>query len=362
MVLLCFVIIGILGGVLIKTLLFDNNTTGGMPNDEANRLISYLGISDYELNDRLGSSFTAKYAKKLLEAAGVSFDKVDVDLEHIPGFMPLTRKQFERIYDSLIQELELSRLQNLSLYIYDIDTAQDKEIDGIVYELVNTSAGDYYMEKAYGMDSGYIGKVVSLYVSNNEIILCLGEDDDNIVIRNAYASKISEEDGDKSLFCYVNGKMQKLPLTSKANVDTNMKGRLCDITINNKGVTQITDHTSDLVSAKVSAYEDGAVTVEGYEGTMPLSEVFNVFKVNGTFKAMQSAGTLIGYSQVSLYIVEGVVEAALITEDIYAKNIRVLINDSEFSNYYHNEVRITSDTPFSVSYGDKVKEYALGKK
>lgn len=361
-VLFCSVVFGILGGILIKTILFDKNITGGMPNDEANRLISYLGISDYEYIDRLGSSFTVKNAKNLLKAADVSVDQVDVSLDHVPGFMPLTRKQFESIYDSLIQELEISRLQNLNLYIYDIDTVQDKEIDGIVYEVVNTSAGDYYMEKDYGLDHGYIGKVVNLYVSNNEIILCLGEHNGTIVIKNAYASKISEEDGNKILLSYVNGKMQKLPLASKTDIDENMKGCLCDITISNKGVTEITDHTNALVSAKVSAYEEGIVTVEGYEQPLPLSDVFNVFKINGTFKAMQSAGTLIGYNQVSLYIVDGIVEAALITEDIYAKNIRVLINNSDFSSFYHSEVSVTSDTPFSVSYGDKVKEYKAGEK
>lgn len=361
-VLFCFVIFGILGGIFIKTTFFDQNRTGGMPNDEANRLISYLGIGDYEYMDRLGSSFTVKNAKKLLEAADVSIDQVDVNLEHIPGFMPLTRKQFESIYDSLIRELEISRLQNLSLYIYDIDTVQDKEIDGIVYEVVNTSAGDYYMEKDYGLDHGYIGKVVNLYVSNNEIILCLGECNDTVVIQNAYASKISEENGNEILLSYVNGKMQKLPLASKKDIDGDIKGCLCDITISNKGVTKITDHTKDLVNAKVSAYEEGIVTVEGYEQPLPLSDAFNVFKTNGTFKAMQSAGTLIGYNQVSLYIVDGIVEAALITEDIYAKNIRVLINNSDFSGFYHNEVSITSDTPFSISYGDKVKEYKAGEK
>lgn len=361
LVLLLLVVFGIVGGVLIKTVFYDKLTAGRMPNEEANRLISYLGISDYEYIDRLGSSFTVKSARKLLEAADVSVDKVDVELKHIPGFVPLTRKQFESIYDVLIQELELSRLQNVSLYIYDIDNANDKEIDGVVYEVVSTSAGDYYMEKDYGMDSSYIGKVATLYVSNNEIILCLGESRESITIKNAYASKVSEEDGKKMLLSYVDGKMQKFELASRADVDTGIKDCLCDIIISNKGVSAITDHTNDLVTAKVTAYEEGNVTIEGYEEPLYLSNEFNVFKVNGTFKAMQSAGTLIGYDQVSLYIADGIVEAAIITQDIYAKNIRVLINNSDMSGYYHDEVTITADTPFTISYGDTVKEYEAGE-
>lgn len=356
-VLLLLVIIGIAGGVIIKTVFYEKVGDGVMSNTEANRLISYLGISDYEYTDRLGSSFTVKSARKLLQDAEVSFDKVDVPLEHVPGFIPLTRKQFESLYDSLVQELELDRLSSLNLYIYDIDNANDKEIDGVLYEVVSTSNGDYYMEKDYGLDSAYVGKVVKLYVSNNEIILCLGEVSEEIVIQNAYTSKVAEEDGKQMLFAYVDGGVQKFPVTGKAGLGGDMKECLCDIKITNKGVTGITDHSGELTETKVTAYSEGNVTVEGYEEPLYLSNAFNVYKINGTFKASKSAGTLIGYDKVSLYIKDNQVEAALITEDIYAKNIRVLISNSDYTNYYHDEVTVTSDTDFTVSYGDVVKEY-----
>ncbi|MGN0155068.1 MAG: SpoIID/LytB domain-containing protein [Lachnospiraceae bacterium] len=356
------VIFGITGGILIKLGVHKKAMDNLMPNAEANRLISYLGISDYEYTDRLGSSFTVKSAKKLLQTAEVSYDEIEIDLEHMPGFLPLTRKQFEQMYDSLITVLELDRLQSISLYIYDIDNANDKEIDGIVYEVVNTSNGDYYMEKDYGLSTDYVGKVVRLYVSNNEIILCLGESTESIVIRNAYVSKVADEEEGRLLLAYVNGGMRKLLLEKKSGKNADWKDCLCDITISNQGVTGITDHTGELVTARVTSYADGVVTVDGYEEPLYLSDAFNVYKVNGSFKAMQSAGTLIGYNQISLYIKDGALEAALITEDIYAKNIRVLISNTDFTDYYHNEVSVTSDTDFTVSYGDTVKEYAAGDK
>lgn len=356
-VLFVFVIIGIAGGVTIKTVFYEKVGEGVMSNTEANRLISYLGISDYEYTDRLGSSFTVNSAKKLLKAADIAYDKIDIPLEHVPGFVPLTRKQFESLYDSMVQELELERLSSLSLYIYDIDSANDKEIDGVLYEVVSTSNGDYYMEKDYGLDSAYVGKVVRLYVSNNEIILCLGEDSAEITIQNAYASKVAEEEGSQMLFAYVDGSVRKFPVTGKAQLKNDMKQCLCDIKITNKGVTGITDHSGELTETKVTAYQDGNVTVEGYENPLYLSSAFNVYKINGTFKASKSAGTLIGYDKVSLYIKDNQVEAALITEDIYAKNIRVLISNSDYMNYYHDEVTVTSDTDFTVTYGDVVKEY-----
>lgn len=361
-ILAILIIFGITGSVLIKTVFYEKVGDGMMSNSEANRLISYLGINDYEYTDRIGSSFTVKSAKNLLKASGISMDQTDVGIEYLPDFVPLTRKQYEGIYDTVIQKLELDRLFSINLYIYDIDSTKDKEIDGIVYEVVSTSNGDYFMQKDYGLDKEYIGKVVRLYVSNNEIILCLGENEESILIQNAYTSKITEEDGKKQLLAYVNGTMQKLPLASKADVDLNIKNCLSDIVISNKGVKEVINHTADLVTAKVTSYDEGIVTVEGFEEPLVLSEAFNVYKVNGTFKAKKSAGTLIGYNQVSLFVKDGILEAALITEDIYEKNIRVLISNTNYTNYYQNEVIVTSENDFTIAYGDNIKEYKAGDK
>ena len=164
-----------------------------MMNEEANRLISYLGISEYEYSDRLGSAFTVGNAKGLLDSASLSYDKVDIQLKYVPNFVPLTKNQFESLYSSMITALELDRLSSESLYIYNIDSANEQVIDGVVYEVVNTNNGDYYMEKDYGMDSSYIGKVAKVYVSNNEIILCEGESNSDVTIRNAYLKKYYPE-------------------------------------------------------------------------------------------------------------------------------------------------------------------------
>lgn len=361
LILLFLVVVGLAGGIVIKTMVYDNKANDmTVTNSEAIRLISYLGVGEYEYPDKLGSAFTVKEAKRLFEAAGVDISKSEISLSNMPGFVPLTRTQFESLYGTLVTELELDRLFSMDLYIYGIDSANDKEINGIVYEIVNTSAGDFYMEKDYGIDNEYIGKVVKLYVSNNEIILCLGESKESVTIHNVYVSGVTEEDRNSQLLCYINGMMQRFDISSKEAVKADKKNYLADILMSNKGITGVTDHSKDLTTSKVTAYQDGCVSVEGYEEPLYLSENFNVYKTKGTFKAMKSAGTLIGYNQVSLYIADGMVEAALITEDIYAKNIRVLINNTDYTESYHNSVGITSDTAFTVSYGSTVEEHEAG--
>ena len=355
-VLLVFVLIGLTGGVFIKTLYYDKFGDGVMANKEANRLITYLGLSDYKYTEKIGSAFTYGDARVLLDCAEVSYEDAGISLNGIPGFVPLTKKQFEIIYTSLIEKLELLRLRSDNLYIFNIDRSNEKEIGGIIYEVIGTNAGDYYMEKDYGMDHSYIGKVVSVYISNNEIILCQGESDATVSVRNAYAVKAAEEEGKQYLISYVNGTMEKLPLAKSANITEELESCLCDIELSNKGVLSLTDFTDQLIEAKVTSYSNGAITVDGYEMPQYLSEVFNVYKVKGSFKAMQTAGTLIGYDKVSLYLKDGYVEAALITEDIYTKDIRVVLSNNEGTGYYHNSVIITSDTDFTITYGDNVRE------
>lgn len=358
MIFVFLVIFGIVGGLLIKYVFYDKVGHGTMPNEEANRLISYLGISEYEYSDRLGSSFTVGAAKDLLESAEVSYEQVDVQLEYVPNFVPLTKKQFESIYSSLIVALELDRLSSQSLYIYSIESTNEQEIDGVVYEVINTNTGDYYMEKDYGMPHDYIGKVVKVYVSNNEIILCEGESEDAVTIHNTYVSKMTKNEADENvLLAYVNSDTHQFLVADNMKENGEKENYLCDIVISNKGVIEIQDHSKELVETKVISSKDGILSVEGYEEELYLSEFFNVYKVNGIFKAMESVGTLIGYDKVSLYIKDGMVEAALITEDIYAKNIRVLINNSDYSSFYHDEVSVTSDAAFTVTVGDTVTEY-----
>lgn len=361
-VLLIFALLGITGGAMIKLGYFNKLKGYLMPTDEANRLISYLGISDYNYSDSWGSAFTVKDTKELLKESNVSYDKIDVSIDKKPDFFPVTRVQFEKIYEVLIKELDIDRLSHQSMYIYDVDTTGNVEFDGVTYELIKTSAGEYYMEKEYGFPREYIGKTVDVYTSNNEMILCLGESKGEVTLSNAYFSKITEEDGKRYLMAYIESGMQKLPISDEFSAAVSDKGFLCDVVLSNDGVKSVTDLSGELTETKVTSYADGLAVVEGFEEPLYISENFNAYKISGAFKALQSVGTLIGYDKVSLYVKDNMIEAALLTEDIRSKNIRVLISNSDFSGYYHSELSITSDTDYTVTFGETVEEHKAGER
>lgn len=358
LIMLLLVLVGIVGGILIKKIFYQNIGDGTMPNGEANRLIRYLSLNEYEYSDRMGSSFTVEDARKLLKAADVSLDQVHVSLQYKPGFTPLTKKEFESLYNDLIRLLDLERLSCRDLYIYEIDSANDEEIDGVIYEIVSTNEGNFYMEKDYGMDHSYENAVVEVYVSNNEIILCLGESEKTVTIHNAYATKVSNQ----TLFVYAGGTMREFPVYDNQKINDKLQSCLCDIAYSNKGVESVTDLSDKLVEAKVTSCGNGVLSLDGSDTPVLLSEKFYVYRVKGGFKVTQSPGTLIGYEKVSLYIKDNVVEAAVLTEDIYSKNIRVLIGTTDYTGYYHDKVFVSSETPFTISYGDTVDEYEAGER
>ena len=358
-----FVIFGIIGGTLIKLGVFQKiSDKTFMANSEANRLISYLGINEYNYTDRLGSSFTVKDARNLIASSKVNKDKFNVSLDNEPGFLPVSKKQFESIYETLIKELELDRLSKESLYIYGIDNSDDMNVNGIAYETIHTSRGDFYMEKDFGFPKEYVGAVVNVYISNNEIILCLGKSKGEVVIRNAYIKEKTEDDGKQYLIVYVNSGKQKFPVADDVFAGSDVKECLCDITITDGGVVKVTDHTKELTEAKVTAYADGLVTVDGNEEPFYVSEDFNVYKVNGVFKASKSVGNLIGYDSVKLYVKDNMIEAALLDGELYSKKIRVLISNTDYTSYYHSEVVLSADTDYTISYGETVEEHKAGER
>ncbi|MGN0439090.1 MAG: SpoIID/LytB domain-containing protein [Lachnospiraceae bacterium] len=358
MILLVFVFLGIIGGVLVKLFFFPNSKEEMMPNGEANRLIRYLNLSEYEYSDRMGSSFSVEDARKLLEAANITYDQVHISLQYKPGFFSLSKKEFETLYNDLITLLELERLSCRDLYVYSIDNTNNEEIDGVVYEMIHTNEGDFYMEKEYGMDYSYENKVVQVYVSNNEIILCLGESEKAVTIYNGYATKVSND----TLYIYAGGTMKELPVYNKSEITNQLQVCLCDIVYSNKGVESLTDLTTKLEETKVTSCGNGILTLEGKENPVLLSENFYVYRVKGGFKVSQSPGTLIGYEKVSLYMKDNVVQAAVLTEDIYSKNIRVLIGTTDYTGYYHDKIFVSSETPFTISYGETVDEYEAGER
>ena len=245
-ILVVLVVLGVIGGILVKEVFYKKVGQGTISNQEANRLIRYLSLNDYQYSERLGSSFTVSLARDLLKSAGVPEDKISVSLKGKPGFCPITKKQFETIYDELIDLLDLERLSSRNLYIFEIDSANDEEIDGVVYELISTNEGNYYMEKDYGMDHSYVGKVVKVYLSNNEIIMCLGESQESVTIPNAYATKITNEEEGKALHIYAGGVMRTLQIAKDADVQEKMDACLCDVDITNQGVTKVQDLSGKL--------------------------------------------------------------------------------------------------------------------
>ena len=363
-----FVILGIIGGILIKYIFFQESSQIHIKNEDANRLLYYLSVEGYELPDKPAADYNANEAKKLMDQAGCNYEKLNFDLKKMRAGKALTLSQFQNIYDVLIQELGRDRIAHIALYISDINSESNEEIDGIYYTIITTNEGKYYMNKEYALDETYIGKIVSTYISNNEIIFCFGESDGSATIYNVWlggAGKTEDSGGVIRLKIFMNGTHHTLDIAEGIEFEdeiTKTQGCLSDIMLTNEGVTGIT-LKNELNQVRVTAVTAEGLTLEGYNTPMIPSENYKIYKVYGNnISEEKTSAILLGYEKIEMLITDNIIEAALITEPIQARNIRVLLNNSDYSNYYHREVAVTSETDFTLKFGNTLEHYKAGEK
>ena len=104
------------------------------------------------------------------------------------------------------------------------------------------------------------------------------------------------------------------------------------------------------VSGKILGISQEAVTIEGI-GTLKLSEQLKIYRIYDKLAEMTVKDLRIGYDFSDFVIEDDRIEACLITRDEAMEKIRVLLQNSDYQGRYHEVVRATCDTDFTVKYG-----------
>lgn len=192
----------------------------------------------------------------------------------------------------------------------------------------------------------------SCLVYGNEI-LWIGESvDEEIQIPNIY---IKQGEGEV-LTVFLQGIEREFqtiyPLSkSIANV-------VGDITIEDSMVTKI-NIKPDTITAKVLMTGTDYIELEDY-GRINLDEDFRIYQVYDGLAMEKTSRILVGYEATDFVVSGDKICAALITEEIKAKNIRVLLMTDEFRSYYHDNIQIKCEGAYTVSYGEEEEHFAAG--
>ena len=240
-----------------------------------------------------------------------------------------------------------SALQMKELYVI----GTDENIKSLEPFTVVTDAGQF-VDKGLSLDE-YIDCTIYAYVRDKEILYVNATPQVETTLKNVWVVK----QNDKELDIFINGVQRTFTL--KDSITQKVASHVADVVIKDKLVQSIT-LKPDIIKGKVLVAKDDYIELEGY-GKIPLDDNYRVYRIYDEPAMEMTNAVLVGYKNTDFVVSAGKICAALITQKITAKDIRIILNNSNFTSYYHKTVEITSDTPFTIYYGDKKKSFKAGE-
>ncbi len=202
--------------------------------------------------------------------------------------------------------------------------------------------------RAYPDASDYLDEQISVIFCGSEIVYIQKTDTSDVILYNAWILSCDND----ILLAYINGQTRQFKV---GNTSFDVSGVVGNLTIQKKEVIQL-DTKTDIINGKVLMTSSQAIEIEGY-GRLTLDENYKIYKIYDEIEMERTNSILVGYSITDFVVEDGKIVAALIKEKLKADNIRVLISLDATSNYYHEEITITSDTAFTLVQGEEVTNY-----
>ena len=161
----------------------------------------------------------------------------------------------------------------------------------------------------------------------------------------------------KKLTALINGGWYELELKKK--LDKGLKEQIVDLEVKAGEVQQII-LKGDTIKGKVLAVKEDTIEIEGY-GELPLGRGYKVYQTFSTVVEREEEEVLVGMEEAEFVVADGEVCATLIHKPADVENIRVLIKSNGYKSDYHSSVTLTGTTAYTVTIGEKVKEYKKGE-
>ena len=200
----------------------------------------------------------------------------------------------------------------------------------------------------------YDGQSVKVLLRNDEIISIIEVvEETEVVLPNVWIAE--EEEGQLTIF--INSCEKTYALTEVK--DVRYKGKVADITLKEGKIAGI-NVKKNVITGRVLLTGDDYIELERY-GKLPIAEDFCIYKTYQGLEMEEAKAILVGYSNTEFILEDGTICAAVINEPIQVDKIRVLIKTDNFSGTSHNEIKLTADCDFTVSYGLKEEKYTKGQ-
>ena len=136
-----------------------------------------------------------------------------------------------------------------------------------------------------------------------------------------------------------------------APLGTPLNSCIVDLTVEKETVTALTVQ-QDKIEAKVLRIGEDFIELEGY-GQIALEEGSRVYRIYDAVEEKNWQDVLVGYTTSSFVLSGEKICAALIQKPVEVTAIRVLLQTSSYSGYYHDTLECGSDIGFYISDGSE---------
>ncbi|MDK2808271.1 MAG: stage sporulation protein [Clostridiales bacterium] len=199
----------------------------------------------------------------------------------------------------------------------------------------------------------YLDEKYEVYIKDNEILSLSEKQDGETKIPNVWI--IGKEETDLKVFFEGFTKMFALA----GDIEANVLDQVSDLYIEHGKIVKVSIK-ADRIKGKILLTNDHYIEIEHY-GKKPLTEDFRIYRTYGELSMDKTNSLVVGYENAEFVVVGDEICAAIITKPVKAKDIRVLLKTTDFSDIYHKSVKVTSDSDFQIVYGETKKSYKAGK-
>lgn len=311
------------------------------------------------------------------------------DIDSEPNEKKVLKSEFLNLYESIIKEIPKETVPVLEKTMFVLGSPKEASSESVdtTYRMV-TDQGIYTYKNATNYDKLYQGGVLlgnDSDTNQGEQDLENGADNNDLFVLNDYIDcnikvlvsgseivyikdTLSEETvlhnvwimngSDNIITTFVNDIPRNFDTKYKLSGEIDEK--IGDIVIQDKKVVKISIKP-DMITGKVLVANEEYIEIDGY-GKINLDENYKIYKIYDELSMEVTNSILVGYDATDFVVADGKIVAALIKESIKAENIRVIIKTDNFKSLFHQEVKLTSNKDFIITYGDKKETYKAGKK
>lgn len=281
----------------------------------------------------------------LVEKEGISYPLFEK--EYKEDFF-LTKEDFETMFSLFLQAYDSEgKMQTKSVTVLGKQENIVPENGETLQENEVVTTEGIWLFKDLKIPT-YRFRTVEMYCYDNTLITIKEITEDKHKLDNIWVMESDKEEGIRFFFEGYEIFLCKEELSDDAREKIERE-QIADLSFEDgilkKGVSK-----TEKLNGKILNIKENSITLEE-KGDFELAENFKAYRLYGTLEQIKKTDLIVGYDFTDFVVEDGKICAGLVIKEEVMQNIRVLIKNNDFSGYSHEEIKVSCDTDFTITYG-----------